>query len=168
MRTHSVFQTPVALIAVLVFSQPLGTLAQQEGALQIAAKTAAERDANRDINKLLWFGAGVCVPVSGSACLLTGGYIGFTIDGPRCGIGPYTLFGGLTGYVVGTLAPSIAIVRYQATPPPERLLGKSPAYVLIYTLTYEQKMRWLRIKWALPGAATGCAVISMWALISDL
>ena len=165
MRIRSVFQTLVAFIAVLVFSQPLDTRAQQEGTLQTAAKTAAERDVNRDIDKSLWFGRGVCVTASGSACLVAGAVIGFTRDAEPTGFGfgpgPCTIWGGLSGLAVGISVPSIAIVNYQATPPPERILGKSPAYVLAYTLAYKKEMRRLRIEWAAAGAATGCAGLLM-------
>ena len=154
MRIHSVFQTLVALIAVLVFSQPLDTLAQQEGALQTSAKIAAERDANRDINKLLWFGGGVCVPCISYSGYVIGSFLG-CLSAAEHGGGPNPLYS-VIGLASGPCIASIGIVNYPSSPPPGRFFGKSPAYVLAYTAAYKKKIRWLRIKWAAAGTATGC------------
>ena len=73
MRICSMLHTFAALMAVLIFSLPFTTLAQQKSvqtetevaaeqdssSVMREAKTAAERDASNDINKLAWFGAGV-------------------------------------------------------------------------------------------------------------
>ena len=41
--------------------------AEDAGAVRLAAKAAAEQDANGDINKLLWFGAGAGIGCLGGA-----------------------------------------------------------------------------------------------------
>lgn len=54
-------QRCLSLMVVLIFSAPLITLAQQHStsqginAVNLAAK-AAEKNASRDVNRLLWFG----------------------------------------------------------------------------------------------------------------
>ncbi|MCY4553371.1 MAG: hypothetical protein OXC79_06840, partial [Candidatus Poribacteria bacterium] len=65
MKISSTFDISVLFMAVLMFSIPLVTLAQQNSgqADAIAAEADAEADANKDVNKPLWFGTG---------CLLSG------------------------------------------------------------------------------------------------
>ena len=53
MKISSTFHVSALLMAVLTFSMPFITLAQQN--LQAEAIIAAERDAQNDVNKSLWF-----------------------------------------------------------------------------------------------------------------
>ena len=71
MRIDSVFHMFFAFMVVLTFSIPFVTLAQQnsvkmESTTSVAQdlraiKAEAERDANNDVNKFLWFGKGAVI-----------------------------------------------------------------------------------------------------------
>ena len=143
---------------------------------------AAERDANHDINRFLWFTVGLGTT---TACCL-GAYIGSTItheftslptdydyvDQPpwvpekEClgfpivtSIRNLGLLGGAS--VCGGLSFLVIYVA-QSNPPSERFIGKSPEYVESYMAAYTSKARSLRIKSAAAGTATGCGV---WLLL---
>ena len=64
MKIHSTFHASILFMAMLVFSMPLASLAQQ-ASVQAEAITAAEADAEADIQKSLWFAAGCFLPVLG-------------------------------------------------------------------------------------------------------
>ena len=135
MNINPTFHVLVFLTAVLVFSMPFGTLAQQnseiadtksaavgdtksENQLLIAtAKADAERDVKVDFGnyeQLLWFSAGF-------GC---------------------SIFGVAAAYLEET------------QPPPVRLLGKSPDYVKIYGHTYQNELR----KNQMVFSGTGCVL----------
>ena len=135
MNINSTFQASVFLMAVLVFSIPFVTLAQQnaevsdaksiaarktksENQLLIAtAKVVAERDAKVDFGnnqKILWFSTGFGCSVLGVA----------------------------------------AAYLWEAQPLPTRLLGKSPEYVEIYGYTYQSELQKKRVMFA----GSGCVV----------
>ena len=131
--------------------------------MRVEAKIAAEQDADNDVNKFLWFGAGV-----GTCCI--GGTIGYLAGGtissllmptPMNTSVPNDITRSVMGWsaVVGGLIPLIGIYNYQGDPPPERLLGKSAKYVEFYTDAYKTKTRSLRTKWAAIG--TAAAVIGL-------
>ena len=134
MKINSTFHVSVFLMAVLVFSMPFVTLAQQNAEvadtkstierdtksenqpLIATAKADAERDVKVDFGdyeKFLWFSVGFGCSVFGVAAALG-----------------------------------------EVQPPPVRLLGKSPDYVGIYAHTYQEKLRKNRIVFA----GTGCAL----------
>ena len=134
MIISSTFHVSVFLMAVLVFSMPFVTIAQQtaeaadtksapgaytkseKDLLTATAKADAERDVKVDFGnyeQLVWFSAG---------------------------------FGGsIFGVAVAYLE--------EAQPPPVRLLGKSPDYVKTYANTYHDKLHRNRMVFA----GTGCA-----------
>ena len=132
MKIRSAFHVSVLFMAVLIFSMPLVTFAQQHS-VQAEAITAAEQDANKDVNKPLWFGVG---------CVLTGL---FFLPEPL-------------GYIV---PPSglVGTYFYQPTPPPSRLIGKSPEYVAAYTSTYKAKSGKIQAQWASAGCLGGGVTI---------
>ena len=138
MRTHFMFRTFVFFMAVLTFSVPFGTLAQQN-AWRDEAEIAAERDAEADVSKPLWFGAG---------CLLfgaSGGCVGLSLESPLVDvILPSVWTAGIAGSYF-----------YRPDPPAERLLGKSPEYVAFYTATYKEKRGRLQATWTTVGCASG-------------
>lgn len=108
---------------------PLVVLAQQHS-VQAEAIIAAEQDANKDVNKPFWFGAG---------CILSGLFFLPT---------PF-------GYIV----PPSGIVGtyfYQPAPSLSRLIGKSPEYVDAYTSTYQLKRGNIQAQWASAGCLGGC------------
>ena len=146
--------------------------AQDANVVHLAAKAAAEKDASGDINKLLWFGvgAGICC-IGGAVGALTGCFVGNLIDPIRIeptaasGFGPYpvpdisngegVVIGSCIGFVAGVLVPFIGVYySYQGNPPSDRLLGKSPEYIEVYTNAYKTKTRSLRTIWAAAGATT--------------
>ena len=64
MRIRSTFHVSVLFMAMLTFSMPLVTLAQQ-ASVQAEAVAAAEADAAADVSKTLWFVVGCFLPVLG-------------------------------------------------------------------------------------------------------
>ena len=117
-------------------------------------KTRAKEDANRDVSRLRWFGSGV-------------GIMGGTFCGILCCVGitalsntsepPDTLM--TSFYTSMYLIPIVgltAIYRHSPSPPAERLIGKSPLYVSIYTDTYQSHARSIRTKMA----ASGCCLVA--------
>ena len=133
MKINSTFHILVFLIAVLTFSTPVITIAQQNF-VQAEAATAAEADANKDVSKPLWFGAG---------CLLSGLFF-LPPD-------PY-----------GYLLPPVGLIGsyfYQPAPPPLQLIGKSPEYIAAYTSAYQLKRGNIQAQWTSAGCLSGCVVI---------
>ena len=177
--TLNAFPVLIFCMAVLTLSMPYATLAQQNAvrvaaetaaaqdanAMRFDAKAAAEQDANLDVNKLLWFAAGVgtcCIggPIGGLAGALIGDFIAPRDPTVPSGLIPFddisggAVVGGCIGFTAGVVVSFSAVYRYPPDPPPERLLGKSPEYVEFYTDAYRSKARSLRTKWAAAGAAT--------------
>ena len=132
MKISSIFHALIFFMTVLIVSMPVATLAQQNS-LQAEAKAAAEVDANTDVNKPLWFGAG---------CLLTG--LAFLPD-------PY-----------GYFFPPIGVIGayvYRPDPPVSRFIGKSPEYIAAYTSAYKAKRGNTQGLWAGAGCLTGGVVV---------
>ena len=138
MKIISIFHALVFLMAVLTFSMPFVTLAQENSTqarnvgeihqvpVNLLAKAAAERDAATDANQLLW----------------GGGTFGLAIVG-GCLLGSVGLLG---SYL------------YEPSPPASRLLGKSPEYILFYTEPYKAKVRNLRVRSSTLGCLGGSLV----------
>ena len=69
----------------------------------------------------------------------------------------------------GCLLVGVAAADSRSQPPPERLVGKSPEYVEVYTQAYQAKVRNLRKSAAVPGClttvfSTGILIILLSAL----
>ena len=138
MRIHSTFHIFVVLTVVLTFSTSFGTLAQ-ENLESIEAEIAATRDAEADVKKLWWFGAG---------CLLFVASIRFV---SALESSPYA-----EEIVIGLSVAGIAgSYFYRPDPPIERFLGKSPEYVAFYTDAYKVKRGKLQATWTTIGCASG-------------
>ena len=183
MEIRFMFQPLTTLMSILlIFSMPFVTLAQQNpvqteakiadvqdiDALRLEAKTAAEQDANNDSNTKLWFLVGVGICCIGSTA---GGVAGFCVgsiinpkwDSSELYGGAASLpvpnttqiVGTLVGVAVGVLGPPINIYNNPPSPPPERLIGKSPEYVKFYTDAYKVKVRSLRTKSVVTGVGCG-------------
>ena len=135
MKISSTFYVLVFSMVVLTFSLPFTAIAQQNSVAEQAV-AEAEADANKDVNKPLWFATGgllsglVFVPLSGVySCLL-----------PPVGL-------------AGTYF-------YQPNPPTERFIGKSAEYVAIYSETYKKERSRLQVFWSTAGCASGSVVIT--------
>ena len=188
MRSRLMFHTFVALmLTLLIFSISSGTRAQQNSertevpeiaaaqdirAVSLAAKAAAERDANSDINKLLWFGSGLGgAAVGGGIGACSGCLVGLATNPPESdpvicwlpnvnveGVLNSTTVGLGLGGIVGTFVPLIGIYNYRSNPSPKQLIGKSAEYVEAYTDAYVRKARAIRTLSAVAGAAIGCGL----------
>ena len=125
MKFKDSFQILVLLMAVPMFGMPFGIVAEQDSVqveagvatgsdgntMILEAKAAAEQDANRDVNKLGWFGAGLV----GASLIFVGTIGGCLIGGELYPSSPSTLLlltpsGGqmgctLAGAVVGASIP---------------------------------------------------------------
>ena len=147
------------LMAVLIFFHPFVILAQQES-VEVQAKMAAERDAKANVNSLLWTGTG-CLSV------YLGGGVGTVIAASIIESGNWlenTEEGILGGVCVGGLVCGLFLwgaISYRSYPPPERLIGKSPEYIDVYTNVYKTRTRQLRRKYAV----RGCGVVVMIGMI---
>ena len=162
-------------MAALMFSTPFVIFAQQNAVsaktanstgsggntVILEAKAAAEQDASRDVNKLVWFGAGLGASAIGFVGALGGCLIGGEVDPPSGSGLLYTdtisegqEIGTLVGLVVGASIPLILIYNYKSNLPLERFIGKSPEYIDHYTDAYRKKSRSVRMG----AAAAGCAL----------
>ncbi len=182
MRIMSTFHALVVLIVVLTFSTSFATLAQQNpvltevsktaaaqnaSAVVLEAKAAAERDASKDTNELLWGCIGGTLPFAFSNAFM-GGLMMLSSEGRTA----YHLDENETrvfGFVVLALGAScIGIVGWgifaERPPPPHRLIGKSPEYVESYLNAYKRKMRLLRGTSAVAGSGVAC--LSVFALVA--
>ena len=128
----STFHVLVFVMTGLTFSTPFVTIAQQTF-VQAEAATTAEADANKDVNKLLCFGAG---------CVLS---VLFFLPSP------YGYFLPPTG-IIGSYS-------YRPSPPPSRLIGKSPEYIAAYTSAYQLKRGNIQARWTSAGCLSGCGIL---------
>ena len=158
MKIRSMFHICVTLMTILMLSLPLLSLAEQipVADITIIATGDAELDASRDTNKTVWFLSGM-VPVCLVAAITvasdqTGGEYEEAIlhIAPNC-------FSPIVGMAVAFV--------YSPSPPTERFIGKSPEYISAYTDAYKSKARWVQAQWAAGGAATGCGVSVLGALL---
>ena len=166
MEISATFHVSVLFLTVLIFSRTFATFAPRNSD-QVDVETApaeAEQDARRDINKLVWLGAGVGIFCLASFMGISGCLVGSAIF-PANGLGFMPLIDfsdwaiaiGCISFVSGVLIPCIGIHRGGVNPPSDRSLEKPPAYVEVYTDAYGTKMRSLRLRWAIVGvgAITG-------------
>lgn len=137
--------------------------------ISLDAKAAAEQDASNDFRQLSWLSIGAGVGITGCAVGAVAGCCIGAILNPVDTEDPSAFFfqissgldfGCLTGGAVGILAPLIGIYRYPVHPPSQRLIGKSPEYVELYTDTYKRKTRSLRVISAAAGTAPGCGLMA--------
>ena len=137
------FRVSVFLMAILLlFSMMPVSLAQQDS-VQAQAKADASADMS-DMSKAKWFLLGAVGSTAG--CLL-GCVGGSLLGGPSYASGNSQANLMLAGSVLcGVCAVPIAVFRYphNVTPPPERLLGKSPEYMEAYTQAYKSRTVLLR------------------------
>ncbi len=130
------------MTTLLLFSMMPVSLAQQQ-----TAQDQAEADASADMSdrlKAKWFLLG---GVGSTAGCLLGCIGGSLLGGPSYESTNSQAYFMLAGSVFcGVCAVPIAVFRYphNVTPPPERLLGKSPEYIETYTQAYKSRTVFLR------------------------
>ena len=137
----------VLMTTLLLFSMMPVSLAQQQ-----TAKAQAEADASADMSKAKWFLLGGVGSTVG--CLL-GCVGGSLLGGPSYESTNSQAYFMLAGSVFcGVCAVPIAVFRYphNVTPPPERLLGKSPEYIEAYTHAYKSRTAFLRKIFVIAGS----------------
>lgn len=133
MKIDAAFHVLVFFTVVLTFSTPFISLAQQRLVrTEDIVVAAAEADANKDVSKPLWFGAG----------FLLSGLLFLPIP---------------LGYI-SPPAGTIGTYFYRPGPPPSRLIGKSPEYIAAYTSAYKLKRGSIQVRWTSAGCLSGCIV----------
>ena len=131
-------------------------LAAQDS-IRLQAKAAAATDAKRDMEVLASFGAGMSATFAAGMCGLM---MGFIADA-TLGQGQDELF-----YLTASMSAAGAfslLLRYHSrppNPPPERLIGKSPAYVKLYADAYQTRMRSSQMKSVAAGSIFGCMTLT--------
>ena len=156
-------------MAVLVFSMPFTTLAQHSTESvpeRHVAESDAKRDSKRDVNEIGWFlggfvgyGVGALVAAAGAILSLEAscwGVIGEDTQNLRetavCLV--------VGGFAFTSLVPLVA-VSLPPTPQPDRLLGKSPAYIDTYVSTYKKDLRRRRGAFSSIGCLSGFALSAL-------
>ena len=146
------------MATLLLFSTTPISFAQLD-----TVQAQAEADANADMSdmaKTMLFTLGALGSTAG--CLI--GCVGGCLLGTRVDGGADVLFspaemGCAAGCAIllGAFAMPIIVDLYphNPTPPPERLLGKSPEYVEAYTQIYTSKITSLRKRLVTTGSITG-------------
>ena len=137
MKIRFMFHTCVTLMATLMLNIPLLSLVEQHYTTEDAIADAI-RDAEQDISKLSYFTGGL-----GLAC---------------AGAGSLVVFEGRLGLIGAVLLPIAglgSIYSSPSSPPVERLIGKSPEYVSVYTDAYISKARSIQTTSAALGCVTG-------------
>ena len=129
-------------------------------AIHIQAKADAESDVKRDFNALTYFGVGVSVPFATGVCCLTGFCLnGWSIEGGDPYLGATVVGAAVFGVLIGYQIRSL-------NPPPERLIGKSPKYIMLYADAYRAEIGWYRMRSIAAGSILGStAAIIMFAIV---
>ena len=145
---------------------PFVTFAQQNS-MRTEVNTAAEADAEKDINKSLWLGTGFVVPVIAvvPAIIMMSGSDSRDDFGVGAAVGGICFLGGC---VVGSVGSTVAALSYQPTIPAERLIGKSPEYVRFYTDAYKAKTRRLQATYTGIGTISAGAGVCLLGSISEM
>ena len=127
----------IVLLIILLLSFSMLSLADN-------ARFDALRDAKQDVNDTVWTLTGFSVPLLIGGYYMAGGTTGETIS--------YSVY--VPGMVVG-----VSTHYYPISPRSDRVLGKSPAYVLAYIDTYESEVKSLRRRSLLWGLASGIGLL---------
>ena len=189
MEISATFHVSVLFLTVLIFSRAFATFAPRnsgrvdtetatdpdEAAVHLEVKVEAEQDARRDINKLVWLGAGVGIFCLASFMGISGCLVGSAIF-PANGLGfmplidfsDWAIVIGCISFVSGVLIPCIGIHRGGVNPPSDRFFEKPPAYVEVYTDAYGTKMRSLRLRWAIVGVGAIIGGLFLLGVLSSL
>ncbi len=184
MKIRPTFYVSVLLmVAVLVFNAPLATFAQQNAEVPAAKTTiapdqlqtimaTAKSDAEKDVNEVAWV-ASSCLGfmVGGTVVFFSTMYYAGEQTAAACAGEPpvnpipYILVGG-SGLAL-TCLPSAYAISNTPSPPPDRLLGKSPEYVQVYTSVYVKSAKRRRNVSILGGYAVPVLIGIVGGALSD-
>ena len=168
----------IAVLAVFIFSHtyvaPLKAKKNEIVDVRIAAETNAqadaEYDARGDITQFFCcIGSSTLVTISAIGGAFGGCWLGEALDPPPGGemligiISTGTVCGCLGGWVIGLTGSLYGIYKLGGTVPSERLLGKSPEYIEVYTATYKREIGRQRAIRAAGGSAILHALFFIWA-----
>ena len=146
------------------------TAAEDAQAVVLEAKAAAERDVNNDLDvgRFQWFiGGAALVTLSSLGGAFYGCAVGEALNSPRqldpsvdpegpLGIGAVIstgmIYGCLGGWGTGFTASTYGIYKLGGGVPSERLIGKSPEYIEVYTKIYKRKIGLRRVASAAVGS----------------
>ena len=158
------FRVATCLMTTLLFFSTMPVSLAQQNAVRAQAKA----DASADMSKDKWFVLGTAGSTVG--CLL--GCIGGSVLGrtafsneSRNSQMDFALAGAV---LLGVCAVPIGVQMYPhtVTPPPERLLGKSPEYIEAYTHAYASRTVLLRKIFVTTGSiASNLGVMTMAMLL---
>ena len=163
------FRVPVLFMATLLLFSTMSVSLAQQHAVQAQAKADASADMS-SISKTEWFISGGLGSAVGCFLGCAGGYLlgkvnpGYT-SAPISNTQTHFAFAG--GILLGVCAVPTAVFVYphNVTPPPERLLGKSPAYIEAYTQAYKSRTTLLRKIFVTAGSITsnlGMMTMMLW------
>ena len=173
----------IAVLAVFILSYayvaPLKAEKNEIADARIAAETDAQADAEHNAkNDLNHFfccvGSSTLVTISAIGCAFFGCWLGETLDPPYQSIDPGGLifpyistgmvYGCLGGWGIGFTGSVYGIYKLGGRVPSERLLGKSPEYIEVYTATYKRKIGIQRAKGAVAGSGMLQGLLLVWAI----
>ena len=157
------FRISAFLIAILLFFNAMPVSLAQQNSVQAQAEVDANSDMS-DMSKAMWFmfgglgsTAGCLIGCVGGCALGTrldpfgGSDILFVPTAPQaaCGVAGAILLGAFA------VPMGVDLYPHNVTPPPERLLGKSPEYINTYTQIYKSKTVSLRKRLVTKGSIAG-------------
>ena len=177
----------IAVLAVFIFSYayvaPLKAEKNEIVDARIAAETDAqsdaEYDANDDINQFFCcVGGSSLVTISAIGCAFFGCWLGNALDPPYQldpsvdpegrilpgVISTGVVYGCLGGWGIGFTGSIYGIYELGGKVPSERLIGKSPEYIEVYTATYKRNIGIQRARSAAVGSAMLQGLLLVWAI----
>ena len=141
------------MATVLLFSAIPVSLAQQN-----SVQAQAEADASADISKADWFMLGGWGSALGCFLGCAGGcFLGGLL--PHNGTQEDFALAGTILLGVCAVPTTVFIYPHNVTPPPERLLGKSPEYIATYTQAYKSRTTLLRKIFVTAGSITSNLIL---------
>ncbi len=151
------FRVSAFFMAILLLFSMMPVSLAQENSVQVQAEADASSDMS-DSSKVEWFISGGLGSTVGCFLGCAGGcFLGGLV---RHGDAQenYALAGAI---LLGVCAVPTAVFVYphNVTPPPERLLGKSPEYIEIYTQAYKSRTTLLRKIFVTAGSITSNLVL---------
>lgn len=170
------FRIPAFFMATLLFFSMMLPSSAQQISVQAQAEADALKDIDQNMKKEVLFTLGLVGSGAGFVTGCAGGcLLGTFIDadsGHFIFNDPVTSCGIAGSILLGVLAVPAAVFTYphNPNPPPERLLGKSPEYIEVYTQVYRSKTISLRKRLVTAGSFTsnlGVVGMILLFIISD-